>query len=101
MRTWLFLCVALAAAPHLAAQDPLALPARPFPAADKPATVTAVLAAKREAKQRAIDAMLPIQPTRTVSFETATIHTNQLDLAPDGKTFIFALLGDLYTLPVN
>jgi Tol biopolymer transport system component len=44
---------------------------------------------------------LPIQPTRTVSFTTDEGSYMNVDISPDGKTLVFDLLGDLYTLPVN
>jgi Tol biopolymer transport system component len=43
---------------------------------------------------------LPLTPTRTVAFDTREATWLSLDLSPDGKTIVFELLGDLYTLPV-
>ena len=43
---------------------------------------------------------LPLEPTRTISFETNEGSWLSLDVAPDGKTIVFELLGDLYTLPI-
>ncbi len=44
---------------------------------------------------------LPLITTRTLAF-TATEGTwISLDLSPDGRTLVFELLGDLYTLPVT
>ena len=43
---------------------------------------------------------LPLEPARTVTFDTSEGSWLSLDAAPDGKTIIFELLGDLYTLPV-
>ena len=43
---------------------------------------------------------LPLIPTRSLRF-TATEGTwISLDVAPDGRTILFELLGDLYTLPI-
>ncbi len=42
---------------------------------------------------------LPLKPDRTVEFTTDEGTWISLDIAPDGKTIIFELLGDLYTLP--
>jgi Tol biopolymer transport system component len=44
---------------------------------------------------------LPLEPTRTISFETSEGSWISLDVAPDGKTIVFELLGDLYTLPMT
>jgi Tol biopolymer transport system component len=43
---------------------------------------------------------LPLEPTRTISFETSEGSWISLDVAPDGQTIVFELLGDLYTLPM-
>jgi len=44
---------------------------------------------------------LPLEPARTISFETSEGSWLSLDVAPDGRTIVFELLGDLYTLPVT
>ncbi|HET7585215.1 MAG TPA: amidohydrolase family protein [Gemmatimonadaceae bacterium] len=44
---------------------------------------------------------LPLTPTRDVRFTTDEGTWMSLDLSPDGKTIVFELLGDLYTLPVQ
>ncbi len=38
---------------------------------------------------------LPLEPTRTISFETSEGAWLSLDVAPDGQTIVFELLGDL------
>jgi Tol biopolymer transport system component len=43
---------------------------------------------------------LPLKPTRTISFTTDEGTNMDVDVSPDGKTLVFDLLGDLYTLPV-
>jgi Tol biopolymer transport system component len=43
---------------------------------------------------------LPLIPTRTLGFTTDEGTWISLDLAPDGQTILFELLGDLYTLPI-
>jgi len=43
---------------------------------------------------------LPLIPTRTLEFTTDEGSWISLDLSPDGRTIVFELLGDLYTLPV-
>src|ERR1700761_4018676 len=42
---------------------------------------------------------LPIKPARTISFTTDEGSYMSIDISPDGKTLVFDLLGDLYTLP--
>jgi imidazolonepropionase-like amidohydrolase/Tol biopolymer transport system component len=44
---------------------------------------------------------LPLITTRSLSFTTSEGTWMSLDLARDGKTIVFELLGDLYTLPVT
>lgn len=44
---------------------------------------------------------LPLKTTRTVSFATDEGTWMSLDVSPDGKTIVFDLLGDLYSLPVT
>src|ERR1700760_60193 len=44
---------------------------------------------------------LPIKPSRTISFSTTEGSYMDLDVSPDGRTILFDLLGDLYTLPVD
>ena len=43
---------------------------------------------------------LPLNPDRTVEFTTDEGTWVSLDVSPDGKTIVFELLGDLYTLPI-
>ena len=52
---------------------------------------------KKEEKKRA----LPLKPERKVEFTTSEGTWLSLDVAPDGKTLVFELLGDLYTLPIE
>jgi len=44
---------------------------------------------------------LPLVTTRTMSFTTTEGSWMSLDLSPDGRTIVFELLGDLYTLPIE
>jgi hypothetical protein len=44
---------------------------------------------------------LPLIPTRTLSFTTDEATWLSLDVSPDGRTLVFDLLGDLYTLPIE
>ena len=44
---------------------------------------------------------LPLKPQRKVNFTTTEGTWTSLDLSPDGKTIVFDMMGDLYTLPVT
>ena len=46
-------------------------------------------------------ATLPLKPTRKVEFTTDEGTWLSLDVSPDGKTILFDLLGDLYTMPIT
>ena len=43
---------------------------------------------------------LPLKPERTLAFDTDQATWLSLDVSPDGRTIVFELLGDLYTLPI-
>ena len=44
---------------------------------------------------------LPLKSDRTIEFTTDEGTWVSLDVSPDGKTIVFDLLGDLYTLPID
>jgi Tol biopolymer transport system component len=44
---------------------------------------------------------LPLKPERTVTFSASEGTWISLDVSPDGRTIVFELLGDLYTMPVT
>ncbi|MDJ0836576.1 MAG: amidohydrolase family protein [Acidobacteriota bacterium] len=44
---------------------------------------------------------LPLELTRDLSFTTEEGTWISLDVSPDGKTIVFDLLGDLYTIPIT
>src|SRR6187402_1844657 len=44
---------------------------------------------------------LPLATTRTVAFTTDEGTWMSLDVSPDGRTLVFDLVGDLYTLPIT
>ncbi len=55
---------------------------------------------KRDTTKVKLDS-LPLKTTRTVSFETSEGTWISLDVSPGGKTIVFELMGDLYTMPVT
>src|SRR5436189_406020 len=65
-------------------------------AAQEPAANGGAGAPKKAEKKRA----LPLKTTRKVEFTTDEATWLSLDVSPDGKTIVFELLGDLYTVPV-
>jgi Tol biopolymer transport system component len=44
---------------------------------------------------------LPLKPARKIEFTTDEGTWLSLDVSPDGKTIVFELLGDIYTLPID
>ncbi len=44
--------------------------------------------------------VLPLNPERKIEFSTDEGTWISLDVSPDGKTIVFELLGDIYTLPI-
>lgn len=57
--------------------------------------------AKPEEKKDEKKPALPLVPERKVEFTTDEATWLSLDVAPDGKTIVFELLGDLYVLPIE
>ena len=43
---------------------------------------------------------LPLRPARRLAFTTRVGHWMSVDVSPDGRTLVFDLLGDLYTMPI-
>ena len=44
---------------------------------------------------------LPLEPGRTLEFTAEEGSWISLDVSPDGKTIVFDLLGDLYSMPIR
>ena len=44
---------------------------------------------------------LVLKTAETLEFDTNEVTWPSLDVSPDGKTIVFDLLGDLYTMPVE
>jgi len=87
----LLLAVALSAAAPLA-QQPTPTPAqKPDEAKD---------AKDKEAKEPKWDVTAEFGPTSKVTFDTTEGTWMNVDVSPDGKTIVFDLLGDLYTMPI-
>ena len=43
---------------------------------------------------------LPLDAARTITIDTDEGSWLSVDVSPDGKTIVFDLLGDLYTIPI-
>ncbi len=52
-------------------------------------------------KEPAWDITAPGGPTREISFETDEGTWMNVDVSPDGRTLVFDLLGDVYTMPIE
>jgi Tol biopolymer transport system component len=44
---------------------------------------------------------LPLQTAETIDFTTDEVTWMSIDVSPDGRTIVFDLLGDIYTLPIT
>ena len=42
-----------------------------------------------------------LKTERTIDFTTDEVTWMSVDVSPDGRTIVFDLLGDLYTLPID
>jgi Tol biopolymer transport system component len=66
------------------------------------ATILAIPAPSRAADDKdKKDQALPLKPSRNVEFKTSEGTWLSLDVSPDGKTLIFELVGDLYSMPIS
>ena len=55
----------------------------------------------QDSKPEKWDVNTPVEPFNTVAIETKEGTWMNLDVSPDGKTIVFDLLGDIYSLPVE
>jgi len=76
----------------------LALPPRPLAAQEPAAGKAADGVATKSARW---DVTEPHGPVREIAFETDEGTWISLDVSPDGKTIVFDLLGDIYTMPIT
>ncbi|NNK19981.1 MAG: amidohydrolase, partial [Flavobacteriaceae bacterium] len=44
---------------------------------------------------------LPLEPERSINFTTSQGTWISLDVSPDGKTIVFDLMGDIYSIPIT
>ena len=56
---------------------------------------------KKDTTKKKATKELPLEPGRTVKFTTNEGTWISLDVSPDGKTIVFDLMGDLYTMPMS
>lgn len=72
----------------------IALCAAAAPAQDSVKTATPTIPAKW-------DVLAKHGPSKDITFETSEGTWMSVDVSPDGKTLVFDLLGDIYTMPVT
>src|SRR5687768_17976084 len=59
---------------------------------------TALLSAQTPAKWNVTE---PFGPATPISFDTNEGTWMNVDVSPDGRTLVFDLMGDIYTMPVE
>src|SRR5687767_6346141 len=63
--------------------------------------VATTLLATHQADAQADTASLPLKTTRTARFTTTEVTWMSVDVSPDGRSVVFDLLGDIYTMPIT
>ncbi|MDF2775593.1 MAG: hypothetical protein K0S86_5094, partial [Geminicoccaceae bacterium] len=66
-----------------------------------PAHAQGTPASRQTAARDPMQEGLPLRPARTLSFTTDVGHWMSVDVSPDGRSLVFDLLGDLYTMPIE
>jgi hypothetical protein len=56
---------------------------------------------QKSAKEQKWNVADPHGPATDIEFETSEGTWMSLDVSPDGKSIVFDLLGDIYTMPVT
>jgi Tol biopolymer transport system component/imidazolonepropionase-like amidohydrolase len=92
------LCAGLMAAAAAAQTPPPNETAPPAQVADRPASLEPGPSGLPPTSPALPGQTLPLAPTRTISFTIDEATGLQPDLSPDGKTMVFAILGDIYAL---
>ncbi len=62
---------------------------------------TLCLSAQEKDEKEKWDVNTPVEPYKEVTIETDEGTWMNLDVSPDGRTIVFDMLGDIYTLPVS
>ncbi|MBB6123733.1 amidohydrolase family protein [Sphingobium subterraneum] len=96
----LCLLVSLSGA-HAHGGDELGVPPLPYLSPTGTAGSTNGVSGTRPTPLARAGQTLPLKATRTIAFDTDEGTALSLDLSPDGRTLVFDLLGDIYTLPVK
>ena len=63
--------------------------------------LTPVLAQDAKDSSKKATEELPLEPERKVSFTTDNGTWISLDVSPDGKTIVFDMMGDIYSIPIT
>ncbi|MGH9792639.1 MAG: amidohydrolase family protein, partial [Candidatus Acidiferrales bacterium] len=101
------IAIAMVAALAMPAGVTAQWPPEPYPTGEEQPSQEAAREVAQEKKEEKKDEKkdekkgLTLKPDRKVEFTTDQATWLSLDVSPDGKTIVFELLGDLYTLPIS